>query len=90
MPKGILSDEFGVRPEQSRWIVGGIDFPMDPIDFVPHPVPTGVEVEWAGKDVDLGGMLEAGEIDALISADYRRRCSTGLPRSEDCLRIMRP
>jgi len=69
MPKGILSDDFGVRPEQSRWIVGGIDFPMDPIDFVPHPVPAGVEVEWAGKDVDLGEMLEAGEIDALISAD---------------------
>ncbi len=69
MPKGILSDDFGVKPEQSRWIIGGIDFPMDPVDFVPHPVPDGVEVEWAGKDVDLGAMLEAGEIDALISAD---------------------
>jgi len=69
MPKGILSDDYGVKPEQSRWIVGGIDFPMDPVDFVPHPVPDGVEVEWAGKDVDLGEMLEAGEIDALISAD---------------------
>jgi hypothetical protein len=33
------------------------------------PVPDGVEVEWAGKEVDLGKMLEAGEIDALISAD---------------------
>jgi hypothetical protein len=32
MPKGILSDEFGARPKQSR--CGGIDFPMDPIDFV--------------------------------------------------------
>ena len=69
MPKGILSDEFGVKPEQSRWIVGGIDFPMDPVNFVPHPVPDGVEVEWAGKDVDLGHMLEDGEIDALIAAD---------------------
>ena len=69
MPKGILSDDFGVKPEQSRWIIGGIDFPMDPVDFVSHPVPDGVEVEWAGKDVDLGEMLEAGEIDALISAD---------------------
>jgi len=69
MPKGILSDDYGVKPEQSRWIIGGIDFPMDPIDFVPHPVPKGVEVEWAGKDVDLGNMLEAGEIDALIAAD---------------------
>lgn len=72
MPKGILSDEYGVKPEQSRWIIGGIDFPMDPIDFVPRPVPAGVEVEWAGKDVDLGKMLEAGDIDALISADVPR------------------
>ena len=69
MPKGILSDDFGVKPEQSRWIIGGIDFPMDPVDFVSHPAPEGVEVEWAGKDVDLGEMLERGEIDALISAD---------------------
>lgn len=69
MSKGILSDDYGVKPGQSCWIVGGIDFPMDPITFVPHPVPQGVEVEWAGKDADLGKMLEAGEIDALISAD---------------------
>lgn len=80
VPKGILSDEYGVRPEQSRWIVGGIDFPMDPVDFVPHPVPDGVEVEWAGKDVDLGDMLEAGEIDALISADIPRCVLEGSPR----------
>lgn len=80
MPKGILSDEFGVRPEQSRWIVGGIDFPMKPIDFVPHPVPNGVEVEWAGKDVDLGEMLEAGEIDALISADVPKAVLDGSPK----------
>ncbi len=80
MPKGILSDEFGVRPEQSRWIVGGIDFPMSPIDFVPHPVPNGVEVEWAGKDVDLGEMLEAGELDALISADVPKAVLDGSPK----------
>ena len=69
MPKGVLSDEFGVKPEQSRWIVGRIDFPMDPIDFVPRPAPDGVEVEYAAKNVDLGDLLEAGEIDVLISAD---------------------
>jgi hypothetical protein len=69
IPKGILFDDFCVKPEQSRWIIGGIDFPMNPVDFVPRPVPDGVEVEYAGKGVDLGAMLEAGEIDALISAD---------------------
>lgn len=80
MPKGVLSDEYGVRPEQSRWIVGGIDFPMDPIDFVPHPAPAGVRIEWAGKDVDLGQMLDAGKIDALISADIPRCVLEGSPR----------
>ncbi len=69
MPKGMLSDDYGVKPEQSRWIIGSIDFPLDPVNFVSHPVPSGVEVEWSGKGVDLGEMLERGEIDALIAAD---------------------
>ena len=68
-PKGILSDEYSVTPEQCRWIVGGIDFSLKPIDFVPQPHPDNVDVTWADKDADLGEMLEAGEIDALISAD---------------------
>ncbi len=68
-PKGILFDDFGVKPEQCRWIVGGLDWPMDPVDFVPHPHPANVDVTIAPKGTDLGAMLEAGEIDALISAD---------------------
>ena len=67
MPKGILSDEFGVTPEQCRWIVGPIDFPMAPVDFIPQPHPRDVDVSWAADD--LGKKLEAGQIDALISAD---------------------
>lgn len=69
MAKGMLSDEFGVTPDQCKWIVGGIDFPMDPVDFIPQPHPANVEVTWLGKEADLGKMLESGEIDALISAD---------------------
>jgi 4,5-dihydroxyphthalate decarboxylase len=69
MPKGILSDEFDVTPEQCRWIVGPIDFPMTPVDFIPQPHPDDVEVNWAGADDDLGKKLEEGQIDALISAD---------------------
>ncbi len=69
MPKGMLSDEYGVTPDQCRWIIGGIDFPMDPIDFVPQPHPQKVDVSWADKNANLGKMLEDGEIDALISAD---------------------
>ena len=69
VPKGILSDDYGVTPDRCRWIVGGIDFPMKPVDFIPQPHPSGVEVTWAAEGTDLGEMLEAGKIDALISAD---------------------
>ena len=68
-PKGILSDEYGVGPEQSRWLIGGIDFPLKPINWIPQPHPPGTEVEQAGADVDLGELLRTGELDALISAD---------------------
>ena len=78
--KGILSDDHGVTPDQCRWIVGGIDFPMQPIDFVPQPHPCNVEVTWAAPDDDLGKKLEAGEIDALISADIPKCVLQGSPR----------
>jgi hypothetical protein len=70
MPKGILSDDHGVTPDQCRWIIGRIDFPMRPVDFVHQPHPANVEVSWAAPpDDDLSKKLEAGEIDALISAN---------------------
>jgi hypothetical protein len=69
MPKGMLSDEFGFRPGSCRWVIGGIDFPLKPIDWVSKPVPDGVQVTYAKADDDLGEMLASGEIDALISAD---------------------
>ena len=38
-PKGILSDDHGLTPDKCRWVIGAIDFPMKPIDFVPSPTP---------------------------------------------------
>jgi hypothetical protein len=70
-PKGILSDEYGVTPDQCRWIVGRLDWPLKPIDFIPHLHPANIEVASAPGN-DLGEMLEAGEIDALISANVPR------------------
>ena len=68
-PKGILADEYGVTPDQCRWVVGGLDWPLKPVDFIPRPHPADVEVTQAPDGADLGAMLEAGEIDALIAAD---------------------
>ena len=69
MTKGVLSDDFGVMPEQSRWLIGGIDFAIDPVEFFPRLVPDHVKVEYGGTGVDLGDLLEAGEINALVSAN---------------------
>ena len=68
-PKGILSDDYGVTPDQCRWIVGALDWPLKPVEFIPRPHPANVEVEQAAEGKDLGEMLEEGEIDALIAAD---------------------
>lgn len=79
-PKGILADDFGFRPEQSRWIIGGLDFPMPAVDFIPFIQPPNVDVTRAPDGKDLGVMLETGEIDALISADVPRSLLNHSPR----------
>lgn len=67
--KGILADEHGVTPDQMRWVIGGTDHPIPAFDWIPQPVPPGVEVRHAGADETLATMLESGEIDALLSVD---------------------
>jgi 4,5-dihydroxyphthalate decarboxylase len=79
-PKGILSDDFGVTPNQCRWIVGSLDWPLKPIDFVPQPHPADTEVTYAPQGTDLGKMLEDGEIDALIAADVPKCMLEQSPR----------
>lgn len=79
-PKGILADDFGVTPERCRWVIGGLDWPMPPIDFIPFLHPADVDVTRAPHGTDLGKMLDDGEIDALISADVPQCVLTGSPR----------
>ncbi len=75
--KGILSEEYGVTPEQCRWIIGGTDHPLPSFDWVPQPVPPNVEVRHAADGQTLGAMLETGEIDALISVDVPQAILAG-------------
>jgi hypothetical protein len=76
-PKGILSDEYGVRVDQCRWVIGGTDHPIPSFDWVPQPIPDGVDVRHAEDGQTLGAMLESGEIDALISVDVPRALLNG-------------
>jgi ABC-type nitrate/sulfonate/bicarbonate transport system substrate-binding protein len=75
--KGILSDEYGVRPESCRWVIGGTDHPIPSFTWIPQPVPDGVDVRHAPDGVTLASMLEAGEIDALISNDVPQAVLNG-------------
>ncbi|MDN5854862.1 MAG: 4,5-dihydroxyphthalate decarboxylase [Actinomycetia bacterium] len=77
--KGFLADEFGVTPNQSRWITGGLDRPMPPLDYIPFLHPDDVEVTPAGPGVDLGSLLECGQIDALISGNVPLPMRDGSP-----------
>ncbi|MBS1895303.1 MAG: 4,5-dihydroxyphthalate decarboxylase [Actinobacteria bacterium] len=79
-PKGILADDFGVTPEQSKWVIGGTDWWMPPCDFIPFIQPDGVEIETTPRGKELGPMLDSGEIDALISAVVPKCVTEGSPR----------
>ncbi|WP_326946926.1 ABC transporter substrate-binding protein [Amycolatopsis sp. NBC_01307] len=67
--KGILADEYGVTPEKMNWVIGGTDHPIPSFGWIPQPVPDGVDVRHAGDEETLAALLEAGEIDALLSVD---------------------
>ena len=82
MSKGMLADEFGFRPESCKWVVGGLDWPLTPLDFVPQPHPANVTVDAIEKGKELGAMLEAGEIDGLISADVPKCMLEHSPKVE--------
>ena len=82
MAKGVLMDEFGFKPETCKWIIGGLDWPLTPLDFVSQPHPANVAVEAIEKGKELGAMLEGGEIDALISADVPKCMLDRSPNAE--------
>ncbi|MBV9794503.1 MAG: 4,5-dihydroxyphthalate decarboxylase [Actinobacteria bacterium] len=67
--KGALADDYGFRPEANRWVIGGLDAPSGPFGFVPQIRPDGVDITDAPGDRSLGQMLEAGQIDALFTAN---------------------
>lgn len=77
--KGILSDDHGFAPERNEWVIGGLDHPMAPFDFIPHPHPSGVRVTPAPDGTTLNQVIESGEIDALFTANVPRCVLDGSP-----------
>ena len=65
--RGILSDDYGVSADQVHWRRGGIEQPGRG-ERSPIKLPASIDLQQIADDKTLSGMLESGEIDAMISA----------------------
>jgi 4,5-dihydroxyphthalate decarboxylase len=70
--RGILEDEYHVKPSDIRWRAGGL-YEASRTEKVTFSTPAGVELERIGPGKTLSEMLLSGEIDAVIG-----------PRAPDC------
>ncbi|HEY7244539.1 MAG TPA: ABC transporter substrate-binding protein [Xanthobacteraceae bacterium] len=74
--RGMLEEEYGVKPSDIRWRTGGLE-ETGRDERTPLTLDNGVEVKPIGEHQTLCAMLDAGEIDALITArnpsSYLRR-----------------
>jgi 4,5-dihydroxyphthalate decarboxylase len=64
--RGILQDEYGVKPTDIKWRQGGIEEPGRTERTPLKPIP-GLDLQ-SVRDKSLSGMLERGELDALFTA----------------------
>lgn len=67
--RGILSEEYGVRPDQVQWHLGGINAPKSEADRIPLEFGPHMDVTRIPGDRYLSEMLVAGEISVIISAE---------------------
>lgn len=63
--RGILQDEYGVRPEEIAWVRGGMEDPGR-IEKISLNLPRGVRLESAPEGRTLSDMLRDGEIDGIV------------------------
>jgi 4,5-dihydroxyphthalate decarboxylase len=71
--RGLLQHEYGVKPTDIEWLQGRAD-------RLQHKKPPGVRLSQAPAGVELGDLLERGELDFLITANnplsFRRKAPT--------------
>jgi 4,5-dihydroxyphthalate decarboxylase len=65
--RGMLKDEYGVGAEEIRWRRGGIEEPGRD-ERSPIQLPREIDLQQVPEGKTLSGMLERGELDAVIGA----------------------
>jgi 4,5-dihydroxyphthalate decarboxylase len=63
--RGLLQDEFGLRPADVTWVRGGIETPGRP-EKLKVQLPPDVKVQEAPEGDTLAAMLDRGDLDAFI------------------------
>ena len=64
--RGLLQDEYGVSPSDISWRTGGLEQPGRK-ERMAFEAPRNVEIQPLGTGETLNGMLESGELDAVIA-----------------------
>jgi 4,5-dihydroxyphthalate decarboxylase len=65
--RGIIQDDYGVRPRDALWLTGGLET-SGRKEKVPLELPPEIRVEAIPEGKNLSAMLVSGEIDALLTA----------------------
>ena len=66
--RGILKEEYGADWQKMHWFVGGVESPRPPDELDERPAAN-FSLQFIGGERTLNGLLESGELDALIGAD---------------------
>lgn len=77
--KGMLNDEYGVKPEDLHWFIGGLSTPTEP-PLVPLNLPGKIALEFLPRGQTLEAMFAAGQLDALFAILLPRMFLAGSPQ----------
>ncbi|MBI4522811.1 MAG: ABC transporter substrate-binding protein [Deltaproteobacteria bacterium] len=77
--RGMLQDDFGVKTHEMQWCIGGQE-EAGRKERVALKLPPEIRISSIPEDKTLNGMLESGEIDALISARAPSSFVKGSPK----------
>jgi len=81
--RGIFQDEYGVRPEDVRWIAASKDSSAQvsgKVSAQENVLPEGIEIRTGPEGKDESDLLESGEADALFHAAEPRAFVKGHPK----------
>lgn len=79
--KGMLQEEYGVRPADMHWFMGGMNAPTE-TPLIPMDLPPDVKLEFLAPGQTLEAMFMAGELDALCSIYLPKIFEAGAPQIE--------